>query len=246
MEILAVIVVVLVTLWVIGKWKGDPDPTKMSDVWLANRHKSESAWTGRFARASLERPRGASLEKAYERRRAYMKQIEGELARRGISNVSAYQTELASEELRNEMRRKLPAVWLRALADRAYAEVWKAGKVRGDSDKVCHESAILNVFIKRYEEDAGAATFPLDEMIRATRWEAMPFILLPRSTAKEAVAEYLVWREYPDKAKMEVLHGAIDNLLSHLKQNNDQETLDNLSSKIFAYIPWTRLLPNRD
>jgi hypothetical protein len=88
MEIIAIIVAVLIVLYVIGKMMGDPDPSKMPDTWLVNRHRSESAWTARYLTLPFANQQSESLRKAFDRRTAYIKQIESELAKRQM-NVSS-------------------------------------------------------------------------------------------------------------------------------------------------------------
>lgn len=85
MEIIAIIIAVLIALYVIGKMIGDPDPSKMPDAWLVNRHRSESAWTARYLSLPFENQQSESLRKAFDRRSAYIKQIESELAKRQMS-----------------------------------------------------------------------------------------------------------------------------------------------------------------
>jgi hypothetical protein len=88
MEIITVVIAVLIVLYAIGKMIGDPDPSKMPDAWLVNRHRSETAWTAKYLRLPFERQQSESLRRAFDRRSAYIKQIESELAKRRM-NVSS-------------------------------------------------------------------------------------------------------------------------------------------------------------
>jgi len=82
MEMVAIIATILIIIYVIGMMKGDPDPRKMPDAWLVNRHKSETAWTAKYRQLPFKNQQSESLRKAFDRRSSYIKQIESELAKR--------------------------------------------------------------------------------------------------------------------------------------------------------------------
>lgn len=146
------------------------------------------------------------------------------------------------EESRAKLYKQLPHIGLRVMATKAYDEIWKAGKARGDADQLCHEAACINVFIRRYEAEPGRRTLSISEMAEAVRFEAIPFNILHPREGEKALIEYLVWREYPNHADMKVLTAAISNLVSHLQQNDGDEFLDGLRSETFRWISWTKLL----
>ena len=138
---------------------------------------------------------------------------------------------------------QFPYEVLRMLAEKTYDEAWAIANEKGLPDQSCHEAANINVFIRRYEAEPRAPNIPLDEMIKVAKWESSPFNLLPHRHGKIALIEYIVWREYPDKADMEVVIAAIDNLVSHLKENNGDELLNGFrNAPFFAWIPWRKLI----
>jgi len=85
MEIVAIMIVVLIGLYVVGKMRGDPDPSKMSDTWLVDRQRSEMEWTNKNFTLVLKDPHNEWLSKTYDRRSAYLKQIQSELAKRRMN-----------------------------------------------------------------------------------------------------------------------------------------------------------------
>lgn len=105
-EVIAIIVAVIIVLYVIGAKRGDPDPSKMSVAWLVNRHKSETEWTTNFLFLPFKSQHSESLSKAYDRRRAYIEQIESELAKRPMNLTSNEYADVTAILLRRFERHK--------------------------------------------------------------------------------------------------------------------------------------------
>lgn len=82
MELIAVIIVIIVVIYIIGLAKGNPDPNKMPDTWLINRHQSETVWVSKYLRLPLANQQSESLRKSFDNRSAYILQIESVLATR--------------------------------------------------------------------------------------------------------------------------------------------------------------------
>jgi len=105
-EVIAIIVAVLIVLYVLGTKRGDPDPSKMSVAWLVNRHKSETEWTSNFLFLPFKSQQSESLSKAYDRRKAYIEQIESELAKRPMNVTSNEFADVTGILLRRLEKRK--------------------------------------------------------------------------------------------------------------------------------------------
>ncbi len=100
MEIIVGIVVVYVVLIIIGKIKGYPDPSSMSDAALIGRLQCENAWVNRcYYQLPYEKQQTASLKKMYAERTAFIKQIEQEITKRQM----AYQTAQGATAISNEL-----------------------------------------------------------------------------------------------------------------------------------------------
>lgn len=137
-----------------------------------------------------------------------------------------------------------PDLALRQLAGEAYDEIRKGAKEKGLSDEDCNQVANIKVLLFRYDAYPEIKSLPLDEKTKVAQWEASPFNILPQRPGKIALIEYMVWKEYPDKADMKVVTATINNLVSHLKQNNSDELLDGFrNAPFFAWLPWRKLIP---
>lgn len=130
MELLALIAGVLLILYVVGKLGGDPDPSKQGDEWLMHRLESEIAWVRRYRRLLIDHQRqpSESLEKSYQRRTAYIEQIENEMKLRRMGRAAAV-----------EFKKEIQAT------TRAIAAIVESENVR--------EEDATSIFVKRAEDD---------------------------------------------------------------------------------------------
>lgn len=137
-----------------------------------------------------------------------------------------------------------PDLALRNLVEEAYDEVWKNAKAKGLSDETCCHGTNIRTISFFYEAEA-AFSIPSDKIAEIAKWESSPFNILPHKIGKIALTEYIVWRQYPDKADMKVVTATMDNFVSYLKKNKSDELLDGfLNAPFFAWIPWKKLLKN--
>jgi hypothetical protein len=135
-----------------------------------------------------------------------------------------------------------PDLALRNLVEGAYDEVWKPAKAEGLSDRLCCEAANRKTISFFYEAEA-AFSIPSDKIAEIAKWESCPFNILPQQLGKIALTEYIVWRQYPDKADMKVVIATIDNFVSYLKKDGDDELLNEFrNNPFFSWIPWRKLL----
>lgn len=95
MEIVIGIIVVVVILIVIGKMKGAPDPSSMSEAAIFQRMGTEGAWISKYMSQPLSSQQSASLERMYEEKTAYVASLKSELIKRQVSQgTHAIQQEL--------------------------------------------------------------------------------------------------------------------------------------------------------
>ena len=99
MEIVVGIVIVFVILIVIGKIKGAPNPSSMSDAALVGRLQTENAWMSRYLRLPYENQQSDSLKKMYAEKTEYIKQIEQEI----IKRQTAYQLAQGEAAITSEL-----------------------------------------------------------------------------------------------------------------------------------------------
>jgi len=136
-----------------------------------------------------------------------------------------------------------PDLALRQLAGDAYDETWKDAEVNGLSYEDCKQGLNMKVLLWRYDCFPEITSMPLDKKMNVVKWESSPFNILTQRTGKMALIEYLVWKEYPDKANMKLVITTINNLVSHLEKNNGKELLDGFcNDPFFSWLPWKKLI----
>lgn len=84
MEIIIAAIVILVTLIVIGKMKGPPDPATMSIEALLGRMQSEDSWIERYKALPYGHQQGAGIKKQYQDKKLYVLQLQVEFMKRGL------------------------------------------------------------------------------------------------------------------------------------------------------------------
>lgn len=135
-----------------------------------------------------------------------------------------------------------PDLVLRSLAEEAYERVLKLAKGQGWTEVQCREAANIGTLTKLYEVEA-AFKISVDKIAEFARWESSPFNRLPPDLSKATLIEYIVWRQYPDKANMKLVMAAMDGLVAHLKQTDGNELLDGFrGDAFFAWLPWRKLI----
>ena len=96
MEVIIGIVVVIIILIVIGKMKGAPDPSSMSEAAIFQRLGTEGAWISKYLSQPLSSQQSASLKRMYEEKTAYVASLKSELIKRHMAQgTQAIQQELA-------------------------------------------------------------------------------------------------------------------------------------------------------
>jgi len=135
-----------------------------------------------------------------------------------------------------------PDLVLRSLAEEVYEGVLKLAKAQGWTEVQCREAANIGTLTRLYEIGA-AFKIPVDKIAEVARWESSPFNRLPPDLSKSTLIEYIVWRQYPEKADMKLVMAAMDGLVAHLKQTDGNELLEGLrSAAFFAWLPWRELI----
>ena len=138
---------------------------------------------------------------------------------------------------------KTPDLVLRKLAEDEYDKTWKSAKQIGLTDDRCIEAVNINTLATLYEAEAAFFKIPYDTIAEFSKWESCPFNKLPHNIAKTVLIEYIVWRQYPDKADLKAIMQAIESFVLHLKQTGANELLDGFrNDPFFARLSWRKLL----
>lgn len=96
MEILIGIVVVVLLLIFVGKMKGAPEPSSMSEAAIFQRLHTEGAWISKYLSQPISSQQSASLKRMYEEKTQYIQNLKAELAKRQMAQgAQAVQAELA-------------------------------------------------------------------------------------------------------------------------------------------------------
>jgi len=96
MEVIIGIVVVVVLLIVIGKMKGAPEPSSMSEAAIFQRLRTEGAWISKYLSQPYSSQQSPSLKRMYEEKTAYIQNLKAELMKRQMAQgTQAVQQELA-------------------------------------------------------------------------------------------------------------------------------------------------------
>ena len=108
MEIIIGIVVFVVLLVIVGKMKGAPEASSMSEAAIYQRLNTEAAWISKYLSQPLSSQQNPSLKRMYEEKTAYVQSLKAELIKLQLAQGSqAIQHELApilqrTAELMNE------------------------------------------------------------------------------------------------------------------------------------------------
>lgn len=95
MEIIIGIVVVLVLFVVIGKLKGAPEPSRMSEAAIFRRLQTEGAWISKYLSQPYANQQSASLKRMYEVKTGYVQNLKAELMNRQlVQSTAAFEEEL--------------------------------------------------------------------------------------------------------------------------------------------------------
>ena len=96
MEIVIGIIVVVVLVIVIGKMKGAPEPSSMSEAAIFQRLRTEGAWIEKYLSQPFSTQQGESLKKMYEEKTQYVLALREELTRQQMAQgAKAVSAELA-------------------------------------------------------------------------------------------------------------------------------------------------------
>ena len=159
---------------------------------------------------------GAAGERDLERVKAELRN-RGLLTRNGTPRTESKAPEASqSAFLRYSSRKAYDASW------KATAEKWKG------NESARHQDALLKVLYQHMPENHTVP--PIVEII--------PFATLSPADGKQAIVEYVVWRQYPSHADMQVILAALQKLkeratLEELFEGGDLSRIEQ--------VPWARL-----
>lgn len=134
---------------------------------------------------------------------------------------------------------QLKATKLREAARKAYDEGWEMAqsKWKGD-EKKCHQHALTTVLLRRIQAQPGAPEIST-EFINTLNLETIPFNALAPDAGKDAICEYIVWREHPDLANVSIVQNAI-NILR--EEGFVEDLLKRGEKKSLKWLQWSKLL----
>lgn len=96
MEIIIGIIVVFVLLIIVGKMKGAPEASSMSEAAIYQRLNTEVAWISKYLSQPLSSQQSPSLMRMYEEKTAYVQSLKTELMKLQLAQGSqAVQQELS-------------------------------------------------------------------------------------------------------------------------------------------------------
>ena len=214
MEILAVIFIAIV-IFVVFAWFRPVRPESKTDNQLRALYKISSK-SGQI---------GAS-----DRRR-----IEAEMRKRGLMGGGA---STASARLREPHLVQLSATKLRDAARMAFDEGWRMGEDQwGEDERKRHQHALTTVLLMRLQAEPESPPIS-EELINTLNFEAIPFINMEPGVGKDTIAEYVVWREHPKLANIDVIQSAVDAI----KENGFVEHVLQDKKESLEWLPWAKLL----
>ena len=157
---------------------------------------------------------------------ADMEIVETELKRRGV---------IAATPVQSAEHMQISSEDLRAIADKGYTEGWSKAKAEGKTDKQAHETALVSTLLSRLQEEPDAPPIT-EQVVAALCMEILPFNVISQEDGREAIIEYVVWREYAQKADVESLKKAIDSGLSMMRETGGSDFADGLLKGPFPWI----------
>jgi hypothetical protein len=97
---------------------------------------------------------------------------------------------------------------------------------------------LTTALLRRLQSEPGAPEIS-EELINTLNFETIPFNSLQPEEGKDAICEYIVWREYPSLANVSLIQNAIDLLkergfIDDVLKDTNKESLD--------WLPWAKLL----
>ncbi|TCK16976.1 hypothetical protein DFR30_0196 [Thiogranum longum] len=162
--------------------------------------------------------------------------IEAELRKRGVLDDEGSKARPRSAETHPN---QLKAAKLREAARKAYDEGWKMGQSKWTGDeKKCHQHALTTVLLRRIQAESGAPEIST-ELINTLNIETIPFNALTPDAGKDAICEYVVWREYPDLANVNVVQNAVNVIR---EKGFVEDLLDGGKKKSLKWLQWSKLL----
>jgi len=160
--------------------------------------------------------------------------IEGEMRKRGLLADSGVIDSSTPDEA---YLVQLHANQLRSSARAAYREGWKKAEAQGKGERICHECGLTETLIQRLQSEPDCP--PLDEgVVGALMFEQMPFNIMGYEEGKDAMAEYMVWREFPMLANEGVIQSAIESI----RKDGLDEILAGVSEESLSWVAWSKFL----
>lgn len=215
MEIIGAIAVLIVGFVIFSAFRGVKPETKTDDQ-LRFLHE-RSLHSGNFGASDREK-------------------IREEMKKRGLLDDS----ESESRDVPNKSHTtQVQATKLRKLAREAYDEGCEMAETNwpGDESKI-HQHALTTVLLRRLQAEPDAPAVS-QELVESLNFETIPFAKLPPAEAKDAVSEYIVWREYPALANEQLIQKVIDTLKA---QGFVEDVLKGASKESLSWLAWSKLL----
>ena len=160
--------------------------------------------------------------------------IEAELKKRGLLSD---ESTLARPSSHAPHLVQLQATQLRNNALHWYEDGWKIANSKWPDDQSSlHQHALVTVLFNNLQR--GRDALPISEhLIGALSAESLPFRALERDAGKAAIAEYVVWCQFPDLANLSIIHDALNR-----SKNEIDAMFDGIDKEAVKWLKWSTLL----
>jgi hypothetical protein len=144
---------------------------------------------------------------------------------------------------RHREPKPLPAIdrspeWLRSIAEAAYEEGWHKAESIGKEAGRCHETALVNVLYERWQNEPGAPAAG-KAIFQAFMLESLPFNALPVRRGRDAMVEYMVWREFPEAADAALIEPVVKEAVERMQAKRGDNVVVRLKA---TPLPWMQFL----
>jgi len=124
---------------------------------------------------------------------------------------------------------------LRSAAREAYDEGHRMAARENKTEKQQHETALVNVLLRKLQ--AGPSALPVSElMIQALMMEILPFNVINMEEGRNAMIEYIVWRECKNEANEDLLKAALKAAANAMERRGSPDFLDGLKRAPFEWV----------
>ena len=228
MEILLICGVIVAALIILLKTDIGKDPSKKTDSQLIREHQMQIKNVDAAGKVG-----GDTYFNAIQG----MSRLTDEMKARGLLGSGTAPSRDPSVEPYFD---QISAANLRQSARTSYEEGWKLAENKWANDQhMKHQVALTAVLLRRLQAEPGGPEVS-EELMDMLSFEAIPFNNLQPEQGKSAICEYIVWRENPNLANIEIIQNAVD-VLKEPGGFVDQ-VLKGKKESLPKWVPWAPLL----